>query len=59
MLGQEFLTKLDDESVKKFVEATTNWMTYIPPKDYSEILTCYTKDYELWWKEARPLVNEW
>jgi hypothetical protein len=59
LLGQEFLTKLDNESAKKFVDATTNWMTYIPPKDYSEILTCYTKDYELWWKEARPLVNEW
>lgn len=58
-LGREFLAKLDDESVKKFVDATTGWMTYEPPKDYNEILTCYTKDYELWWKEPRPLVNEW
>ncbi len=58
-LGHEFLTKPDDESAKKFVEATTQWMSYQPPKDYNEILTCYMKDYELWWKDARPLVNEW
>jgi hypothetical protein len=58
-LGKEFLTKLDDDSAKKFVDATTQWMSYVPPKDYNEILTCYTKDYELWWKNARPLVNEW
>lgn len=58
-LGKEFLTGLEEEAVKNFVDATTNWMSYVPPKDDNEILTCYTKDYELWWKDARPLVNEW
>lgn len=58
-LEKEFLTTLSDEAVNKFVKAITGWMSYVPPKDYNEILTCYTKDYELWWKDTRPLVNEW
>lgn len=58
-LGREFLSKLDDESAKKLVDTTCGWMSYEPPKNYNEILTCYAKDYELWWKEPRPLVNEW
>lgn len=58
-LGRDFLTRLDDESAKKFVEATIGWMSYVPPADLSEVLTRYTNDYELWWKNPRPQINEW
>lgn len=58
-LGRVFLEKLDDKSLDNFVKATTDWMAYIPPADENEVLTCYVRDYELWWKNPRPLVNEW
>lgn len=58
-LGKEFLERLDDASLEKFTKATTNWMDYKPPADDNEVLTCYVRDYELWWKNPRPLVNEW
>ncbi|MFV0344449.1 MAG: nucleotidyltransferase domain-containing protein [Anaerocolumna sp.] len=58
-LGTEFLKNLEDEDLNKFVNATKSWMSYVPPKNDNEVLTCYVRDYELWWKNPRPLVNEW
>lgn len=58
-LAHDFLTKMDDASAKALVEATLGWMSYEPPKDHREIMTCYVADFELWWKNPRPFIHEW
>ena len=44
-----------DSFVKKFLEITS----YIPPKDMGVVLTRYSKDFQEWWREPRPNINEW
>ena len=44
-----------DGFVKKFLEITS----YVPPKDMGVVLTRYAKDFQEWWREPRPNINEW
>ncbi|MDE7218135.1 MAG: nucleotidyltransferase domain-containing protein [Oscillospiraceae bacterium] len=44
-----------DRFVEKFYEITK----YVPPRDLSEVLTTYAKDFQEWWREPRPNINEW
>lgn len=57
--GRKFSNNLEDESCKAFVELFLDWLPYNPPEDKSVTQERYVADYELWWKEPRPLVNEW
>lgn len=44
-----------DRFVDKYIEITT----YVPPKDIAVVLTRYSKDFQEWWREPRPNINEW
>lgn len=44
-----------DRFVDKFKEITT----YVPPEDIAVILTRYSKDFQEWWREPRPNIQEW
>ena len=44
-----------DRFVNKFLEITS----YVPPKDMGVVLTRYSKDFQEWWREPRPNINEW
>lgn len=42
-----------------FVEMFLQITTYIPPADINEVLTTYSKDFQEWWRNPRPNINEW
>ncbi|MCM1257281.1 MAG: nucleotidyltransferase domain-containing protein [Roseburia sp.] len=44
-----------DSFVDKFLEITA----YVPPKDLAVVLTRYSKDFQEWWREPRPNIQEW
>ena len=48
-------TKDADAFVEKFLQITT----YTPPEDFNQVLTSYSKDFQEWWRESRPHINEW
>lgn len=54
-----FLEKLDDPAKQAFEKAVRAASHYNPPADYSQILTRYIEDNELWWVQRRPLIAEW
>lgn len=54
-----FLHTLDDATKDDFVNTILSFLNYQPPKEFSEILTRYTQDNELWWYQAHPLIAEW
>lgn len=59
IVGKEFAdTKMVDKA-DKFVELFFQHVTYPFSKDISEVLSRYTKDFEQWWREQRPNINEW
>lgn len=58
-IGERLLKELSDEAAKEFVESILNFIQYQPPKDWSEILTRYIDDNELWWYKERPSITEW
>lgn len=58
-LGQKLAADQTDESADAFVNAYLAWRKYPLPEDYSHVLSRYTADFEQWWREPRPLVNEW
>lgn len=53
------LTTLSDESKDDFVNSILNFIGYKPPKDFSETLTRFIIDNELWWYKDRPVIAEW
>lgn len=48
-------TKDADSFVEKFLQITS----YTPPEDFNQVLTTYSKDFQEWWRESRPHINEW
>jgi len=57
--GETLLKNMRDEDVTDFVESILNYIDYQPPKDWSEVLTRYTDDNEIWWYKERPVIAEW
>lgn len=55
----KLLTTLSDESKDDFVNSILNFIGYKPPKDFSEVLTRFIDDNELWWYKERPVIAEW
>lgn len=53
------LTTLSEESKDDFVNSILNFIGYKPPKDFSETLTRFSDDNELWWYKDRPVIAEW
>lgn len=48
-----------EEDADQFVEFFLKVTNYKPPKDMSVIFTTYSKDFQEWWREYRPNINEW
>ena len=49
----------DTKDVDAFVEKFLQITTYMPPEDFNQVLTTYSKDFQEWWRESRPHINEW
>ena len=56
---KEFETTLSDEACDNLVKAFLDWLPYPVPDDLSTVLTRYQADYEQWWLNPRPFINEW
>ncbi|MCL1793054.1 MAG: nucleotidyltransferase domain-containing protein [Oscillospiraceae bacterium] len=54
-----FISNLTEESKNEFVKAVLDFIDYDPPKDYSEVLTRFVDDNEVWWYKKRPNIAEW
>lgn len=48
-----------EEDADRFVEFFLEMTAYEPPTDMSVIFTTYSKDFQEWWREYRPNMNEW
>lgn len=57
--ANKLLTTLSDESKDDFVNSILNFIGYKPPEDFSEVLTRFVEDNELWWYKERPVIAEW
>lgn len=58
-LAETFIRNLDTESCDAFVNAYFGFTSYQVPEDISQILSCYTSDFEQWWRVPRPFISEW
>lgn len=47
------------EDTDKFVEKFLLITNYIPPQDLNTVFTTYSRDFQEWWREPRPNINEW
>ncbi len=56
---EAFLKALTDEALQAYSEALFARIRYRPPEDYSQTLTRFIDDMELWWYKERPLIAEW
>ena len=50
---------LSNDTKSAFVSSVLDFIRYEPPKDYSEVLTRFIDDNELWWYKKRPVIAEW
>lgn len=58
-LGETLLHVMDSPAKEAFVQAVRSVLSYTPPEDLSLILTRYTQDNELWWRDGAPVLSEW
>lgn len=56
---ERLLQALTDEAKADFVAQLMAVLRYQPPKDFSQILTRFTEDNEIWWYKDRPNIAEW
>jgi len=54
-----FLGCLTDETKNEFVNTVLEFIDYAPPENFTEIVTRYVIDNELWWYKQRPNIAEW
>ena len=54
-----FLQNPTEENKTRFEQRVLGALVFQPPADYSEVLTRYTDDNELWWYKHRPCIAEW
>lgn len=58
-LGKRLAASQTEEDADAFVAQFRKMTTWQPPEDMSRMQTRYVEDYEQWWRNPRPLVNEW
>ena len=58
-LGRQLEISQNEQDADRFVEKFQEITTYVPPKDIGVVLTRYSKDFQEWWREPRPNINEW
>ncbi len=57
--SRRFLTELTNDAKDAYVRELLAVLRYQPPKDYSQVLTRFIDDNELWWYKDRPVIAEW
>ena len=58
-LGRQLEISQNEQDADRFVDKFHEITVYVPPKDMGVILTRYSKDFQEWWREPRPNINEW
>lgn len=58
-LGRMVARSQEEKDLDAFVEKFLEITGYIPPEDIALILTTYSKDFQEWWRNPRPNINEW
>lgn len=58
-LGKRAAQSQQMSDVDAFVDFFKQITTYQEPREIGNVLSQYTKDYEQWWREPRPNINEW
>ena len=58
-IGKQLEASQDIQDADKFVNKFLEITTYVPPEDIAIVLTRYSKDFQEWWREPRPSINEW
>ena len=58
-LGRELENSQSIQDADRFVDKYIEITTYVPPKDIAVVLTRYSKDFQEWWREPRPNIQEW
>lgn len=58
-LGRELESSQSIQDADRFVNKYIEITTYVPPKDMAVVLTRYSKDFQEWWREPRPNIQEW
>lgn len=59
LLGKELEISQSIQDADNFVDKYIEITTYVPPEDIAVILTRYSKDFQEWWREPRPNIQEW
>lgn len=58
-LGKKLAATQEMKDAEAFVEKFREISGYVPRENVAEILSTYTRDFEQWWREPRPNINEW
>lgn len=58
-LGRQLAASQKMEDADAFVEKFWEVSGYQPPEDVAEVLSTYVQDFEQWWRDPRPNINEW
>ena len=58
-LGKKLEISQSIQDADRFVDKFTEITTYVPPENLAVVLTRYSKDFQEWWREARPNIKEW
>ena len=58
-LGRTLAGTQSMEDCDRFVACFERLSAWKPPEDYALVLTTYARDFEQWWMEPRPNINEW
>ncbi len=58
-LGRQAAKTQQMPDIDAFVDHFKRIISYSLPEDIGKVLSRYTKDFEQWWREPRPNINEW
>ena len=58
-IGKQLEISQNIQDADKFVNKFLEIISYVPPEDIAIVLTRYSKDFQEWWREPRPNINEW
>ena len=58
-LGKKAAQSQQMSDVDAFVAFFKQITTYQEPENIGTVLSQYTRDFEQWWREPRPNINEW
>jgi len=57
--AEKLISTGDTLSKDDFASSVMDFIEYEPPKEFSEVLTSYINNHELWWYKNSPVIAEW